>query len=83
MTKGQVNIDVRDNVLTISGETKQEEKRKEGNTHIQERRYGSFSRSVSLPPNVKVDDITAKFENGLLELNLPKSAPTGRKINIQ
>ncbi len=83
MTKDQINVDVHDNALTISGETKQDEKRTEGNVHIQERRYGSFTRSISLPPNVKPDDIVAKFENGLLELKLPKSAPTGKKITIQ
>ncbi|CAG8496830.1 7272_t:CDS:2 [Funneliformis caledonium] len=82
MKKEEINIDVRDNALVISGETKQEQKYKEGNTHVQERRYGSFSRSIALPSNVKPDDITAKFENGLLELSLPKTAPTGKKITI-
>ena len=76
-------LNVHDNRLVISGETKKDEKYEEGNTHIQERRYGSFTRSISLPPNVKADDITAKFENGLLELKLPKSAHSGKKITIQ
>ncbi|CAI2179425.1 3474_t:CDS:2 [Funneliformis geosporum] len=80
--KEEIHVDIRDNALVISGETKQEQKFKEGNTHVQERRYGSFSRSISLPPNVKHDDISAKFENGLLELTLPKAAPTGKKITI-
>ena len=83
LTKDQVNVDVRDNNLIISGATNKDERYQEGNTHIQERRYGSFSRSISLPPNVKPDDITAKFENGLLELKLPKTVQTGKKITIQ
>lgn len=83
MKKDQINVDIRDNALVISGELKQDEKHKEGNTHIRERRYGSFTRGISLPPNVKGDDISAKFENGLLELKLPKSAPTGKKITVQ
>jgi HSP20 family protein len=83
LSKDQINVDVRDNRLIISGETKKDEQFKEGNTHIQERRYGSFSRSIALPPNVKADDVTAKFENGLLELRLPKTAQTGKKITIQ
>ena len=83
MNKDQVNVDVRDNRLLISGETKKNEQYKEGNIHIQERRYGSFSRSIALPPNVKPDDITAKFENGLLELKLPKSSQTGKRITIR
>ncbi len=83
MNKDQINVDVHDNRLVISGETKKSEQYKEGNTHIQERRYGSFSRSISLPPNVKADDITGKFENGLLKLKLPKSALIGKKIDIR
>ena len=83
MTKDQINVDVRNNRLVISGETKKDEQYKEGDTHIQERRYGSFSRSITLPANVKADDITAKFENGLLELKLPKTAESDKKITIQ
>ena len=83
MTKDQINVDVRNNRLVISGETKKNEQYKEGDTHIQERRYGSFSRSITLPANVKADDITAKFENGLLELKLPKTAESDKKITIQ
>jgi HSP20 family protein len=83
LNKDQINVDVRDNALIISGETKKDQNYEKGNTHIQERSYGSFTRSISLPPNVKADDITAKFENGLLELKLPKTAPSGKKITIQ
>jgi HSP20 family protein len=83
VNKDQINVDVRDSTLIISGETKKDQKYEKGNTHIQERSYGSFTRSIPLPPNVKVDDITAKFENGLLELKLPKNAPFGKKITIQ
>ncbi|RGB38717.1 HSP20-like chaperone [Rhizophagus diaphanus] len=83
LNKDHINIDVRDNALIISGETKKEQKYEKGETLIQERSYGSFARSISLPPNVRAEDITAKFENGLLELKLPKSAPTGRKITIE
>ncbi|CAB4380759.1 unnamed protein product [Rhizophagus irregularis] len=83
LNKDQINIDVRDNALIISGETKKDQKYEKGKTLIQERSYGSFIRSISLPPNVKAEDITAKFEDGLLELKLPKSAPTGKKITIE
>ncbi|CAG8763890.1 5798_t:CDS:2 [Dentiscutata erythropus] len=84
VTKEQVNVDVREDTLIISGETKRNEKYKEGNTHVQERRYGSFTRAVSLPRNVKVSDIAARFENGILEVKLPKDEKAaGRKITIQ
>ncbi|CAG8548960.1 17191_t:CDS:2 [Dentiscutata heterogama] len=86
ITKEQVNVDVREDTLVISGETKKDEKYEKGNTHIQERRYGSFTRAITLPCNVKVTDISAKFENGILEVKLPKDEsekPSGRKIEIQ
>ncbi|CAG8650061.1 19523_t:CDS:2 [Dentiscutata erythropus] len=85
VTKEQVNVDVREDTFVISGETKKDEKYKEGDTHIQERRYGSFTRAISLPRNVKTNDITAKFENGILEVKLPKdeTKPSGRKIEIK
>ncbi|KAF0447237.1 HSP20-like chaperone [Gigaspora margarita] len=83
VTKEQINLDVRENTLIISGETKKDEKYKEGNTHIQERRYGSFTHAISLPRNVKTGDITAKFENGILEVKLPKDENAAKKISIQ
>ncbi|CAG8730359.1 11979_t:CDS:2, partial [Gigaspora margarita] len=84
VTKEQINLDVRDGALYISGETKQDEKYKEGNTHIQERRYGAFSRTISLPRNVKTEGICAKFENGILEVKIPKDdKPSGMKIDIK
>ena len=83
MNKEQINVDVRDNDLIISGEIKKDEDHQKGSTHIQERRYGSFTRAISLPPNVKAEDITAKCENGLLELKLPKTPSSSKKIKIQ
>jgi HSP20 family protein len=83
LSKDQINADVRDNVLVISGEVKKDEKCQEGKTLIQERCYGSFSRSISLPPNIKTEEVTAKFENGVLEMKLPKSSPSGKKIDIK
>ncbi|RIB02953.1 HSP20-like chaperone, partial [Gigaspora rosea] len=82
-TKDKINLDVRDNALVISGKLERDEKYKEGITHIQERRYGTFTRTLSLPSNVKAENITAKFEHGVLELKLSKSAPTGMKIAVQ
>ncbi|CAG8442076.1 8747_t:CDS:2 [Acaulospora morrowiae] len=84
VSKDQINVDVRDKALVISGETKQDQKYKEGNTHIQERRYGSFSRTISLPQNAKSDEITAKFDQGILEVKIPKGeTPGSKKITVQ
>ncbi|CAG8655518.1 16092_t:CDS:2 [Dentiscutata erythropus] len=85
VTKEQVNLNIRENMLVISGETKKDEEHKEGNTHIQERRYGSFSRAIALPRSAKTSDITAKFEHGILEVKIPKDEnnESRKKIDIQ
>lgn len=76
LTKDDVKIAVNeDRMLTISGEKKQEEKKEDKNYYRVERRYGMFSRSFNLPENVDVTNIAAKFENGVLNLTLPKVEP--------
>ncbi len=79
-----LNIEVREDVLIISGETKQEKACKEENYHLHEQRYGRFERSVALPCAVNVDKAKANFEDGVLTLILPKVAATkGKKIAVQ
>ena len=69
-----VAIEIRDGVLTISGERKAEhEDRREG-FHRVERAFGSFSRSLTLPKGVDADAVTAHFERGVLEVRVPKPA---------
>ncbi len=85
MKPEEVNITVQENVLTISGERKERLERKEGDQVIyQEHRYGSFSRSFSLPTSVDADKAKAQFENGVLRLTIPKAEaarPKQIKIN--
>ena len=59
-------------VLTIKGETKEEKEVEDRRYHLRERRYGSFSRSVTLPATVDADHIEASYEAGVLTLHLPK-----------
>jgi HSP20 family protein len=68
------NLDVSysDDTLTIKGEIKSDNEVKENHYHLRERRYGSFSRSISLPSKIKGDAIEASFQNGVLSLRLPK-----------
>ena len=76
-------MDVRENTLVISGETKKEQQYDEGKTHIRERRWGSFSRSIGLPNNVDAAEINAKFNDGVLEVTIPKTeAAQPKKIRI-
>jgi HSP20 family protein len=68
------NLDIRveNNILTIRGERKFENKVNEDNYLRIERAYGSFSRSFSLANSVKTDAIKADYQNGVLTLSLPK-----------
>ena len=60
------------NVLTIKGETKDENKVQDERFLMRERRYGSFSRSFSLPTNINPEAIQANYTDGVLTLKLPK-----------
>lgn len=67
-----VNIEIEDDVLTISGEFNERTKN-EGEHYIrQELRYGSFQRALRLPPTIDADKADAQFEHGMLRLVLPK-----------
>lgn len=69
----ELDISVSGDVLTIKGETKAEEEVKDERYMRRECRYGSFSRSLSLPVPVVADKAEAEFENGILKLTLPKA----------
>ncbi len=71
--KKDIHVDVRDGVLTISGERKYEKDVKEESVHRTERAYGRFSRSFSLPHTVDADKVEAKMKDGVLEIRLPKT----------
>ena len=72
-----VAIEIRDGVLTISGERRAEHEDKREGYHRVERAFGSFSRSLTLPKGVEADAVTANFERGVLEVRVPK--PEERK----
>jgi HSP20 family protein len=72
MDPADISIEVQDNVLTVSGERRFQEEVNENKYYRIERRYGSFSRSLALPQAVNEDGIEAKYENGLLEVTVPK-----------
>lgn len=70
-----IEVTVTGDLLTIKGEFKSESEQKDEkrNWHRQERRYGSFSRQVTLPAGVNTDACQADFDNGVLTLKLPKA----------
>jgi HSP20 family protein len=79
-----LDITYDNNVLVIKGELKEEKDTEEDNYHLRERRYGSFSRSLTLPSNVKGDEIQASYTDGVLKLQLPKAEESKpKRITIQ
>ena len=74
-----VEVTVEGNTLTLRGETKAEEETKEENLLLQERRYGSFCRSVTLPTGLDTGKAEASYENGVLTLSIPKRGETKPK----
>jgi len=84
LKKDQVSLTIEDNVLTISGERQFGRDEKKEDYHRIERSYGKFTRSFALPTNVDAAKAEAKFEDGLLEVRVPKSdAARPRKVAIR
>ncbi len=84
MEKDDIDIEVKDNVLTISGEKKEEVKSEDSTFYRRERRFGKFSRSISLPNDINVDGIDAEYKNGVLTLTLPKTEEAKpKKITVK
>ncbi|WP_228281743.1 Hsp20/alpha crystallin family protein [Rubrobacter marinus] len=75
-----VDVSVHNGVLAISGEHKEETEQKTAGYLVRERRYGSFRRSMTLPEGVDADEIKASFEDGVLEVKIPGSAPAVEEL---
>jgi HSP20 family protein len=79
-----LDISVQNNTLTIRGEMKREEERQGERWHLQERHFGQFQRTITLPNNVDSNQVGAQYENGVLTLTLPKSEEAKpRKISVR
>jgi HSP20 family protein len=77
LSEGDVQIELEDNVLTISGERKAEHEDSREGFYRLERSFGQFRRSLTLPEGVNPDGIAASFDKGVLEVRIPK--PEERK----
>jgi HSP20 family protein len=83
MKRDDFELTIENNVITLSGERKFEKKTEGDNYHRVERSYGSFTRSFTLPQNVTADGAKAEFNNGILNVTLPKREETkARKIEV-
>jgi len=82
--KKDLNVEIKDNTIIISGEKKKEEEVKEEDYHRIERSYGNFHRSFQLPQNVDHKNVDAKMENGILKVTIPKKeAARPKKIDVK
>ena len=87
MTKDDFNIEVNNNLLTISSEKHEENKETDNGKYTKrEFAYAAFQRSFSLPDSANTDNISAKYDNGILKLSIPKKEEAKpvppRKIDI-
>ncbi len=77
MSEEDIQIELEDGTLTVSGERKAEHEEREEGFHRVERSFGAFSRSLTLPKGVDADAVSAHFDRGVLEVRIPK--PEQRK----
>jgi HSP20 family protein len=83
LSEEDVNIEVEDRVLTISGERKAEHTESKDGYQRVERAFGSFSRSLTLPEGIDAESVVASFDKGVLEVQIPKPEERKpRKISI-
>lgn len=81
-----INVEIRANILRISGEKREESEQKGKNFYRIERAFGYFDRSIQLPSSISEDNVQARLKNGVLTITFPKSAETINKakhIEIQ
>ncbi|TFK78548.1 HSP20-like chaperone [Polyporus arcularius HHB13444] len=84
LSKENVQIDVKENVLTVSGESTISSERDEKGYSVRERRFGKFSRSIPLPQGIKPEEIKATMSEGVLTVTFPRTTPeqAPKKITI-
>jgi HSP20 family protein len=84
LKKEDIDVSLEDGVLTISGERKGEEKTEGQETRRNERFYGQFRRSITLTSEVKADQVTANYKDGVLTITLPKvEAAKPKQIEVK
>jgi HSP20 family protein len=86
LKKEDIKVDIDEDVITISGEKKEEKEQEDKNYYRREQSYGSFQRSIKLPDYVDADKAKAAYKNGVLEIKIPKIAKPprkGKKLDIE
>ena len=86
LNKSNIEVKIENDNLILYGDKKLTRDDEEKGYHYQERQYGKFSRSFKLPEAIKIKDVSASFENGVLSIVIPKSEeakPNNRLIKIK
>ncbi|MBY0558713.1 Hsp20/alpha crystallin family protein [Hyphomicrobium sp.] len=84
LERGDVDMSLEDNVLTIRGEKKMESHRDDKNVYVSERAYGTFLRTIELPAGVDSSKINATMSDGVLKITIPKPANIeAKKIEVK
>ena len=84
LTEKDIEINVQNGTLRLSGQRAEEKETKEENYYCSERWSGSFSRTLTLPTGISPEKVNASFKNGVLEVHLPKTKEAaGKKIEIK
>lgn len=84
LKKDDIKIEIHDNALTLRGEKKLEEEKKDKNYRLCERYFGEFVRTFTLPENVNKDGIEAEFKDGVLTVAIPKvEKPKPKQIEVK
>ena len=76
MSEDDIDIEVKDGVLTVSGERKAEHEEKSEGFYRVERAFGTFARQLSLPEGIDAEKVAASFDRGVLEVKIPKPEKT-------
>jgi HSP20 family protein len=83
VSEDDVDVSLEDDVLTIRGEKKSEHKEEKEDFHFVERSFGTFQRSLRLPYRIDPEQVSARFENGVLSVTVPKTGQPERKRRVQ
>ena len=82
--KEDIKVSVHDGVLMLSGHRESKHEENDKKVHRIERSYGSFSRSFSLPENVSAEQVEANFQDGVLEVDIPKvDVPKSKQVEVK
>jgi hypothetical protein len=85
LTKDDVNVEITDDAINISGERRNEDEERREGYYRSERSYGGFFRSIQLPEGANAEDANATFNNGVLEITMeaPQLQSRGRRLEIK